>query len=224
MNKLAPSILAADFKKLGEEIHLVEKAGAQMLHVDVMDGNFVPSISFGMPVIRSIRECTKLPFDVHLMIQEPIRYIEAFQKSGADSITVHVEACKEAARTLHKIKEAGLKVGLSLNPETPIEAVYPYVEMVDMVLIMTVHPGFGGQAFIMDTTEKMTALRDYREEKNLSFDIQVDGGIYLHNLEIPLKAGANVIVAGTAIFSGDIEKNVKDFQEVLQKSEKDFAE
>lgn len=217
MNKLAPSILAADFKNLARDICLVEKAGAQMLHVDVMDGSFVPSISFGMPVIKSIRKCTSLPFDVHLMIQEPIRYIEEFKKCGADSLTVHVEACKDVEGTLKAIREAGLGVGLSLNPETPIEEVYPYAHLVDMILVMTVHPGFGGQTFIMETTEKMKALRGFLNQKNLNVDIQVDGGIYLHNLNIPLESGANVIVAGTAIFSGDIEKNVRDFEEILQK-------
>lgn len=217
MNKLAPSILAADFKNLAKDIALVEKAGAQMLHVDVMDGNFVPSISFGMPVIKSIRTCTSLPFDVHLMVQEPIRYIEEFKKCGADSLTVHVEACADVEATLRSIRKAGLGVGLSINPETSVEKVYPYMHLVDMVLVMTVHPGFGGQAFIMETTEKMKTLRAYIETKKLDVDIQVDGGIYLHNLNIPLEAGANVIVAGTAIFTGDIEKNIKDFEEVLQK-------
>ncbi len=215
MNKLAPSILAADFKNLAQDIQKVEKAGAHMLHVDVMDGIFVPSISFGMPVIESIRSCTALPFDVHLMIEEPIRYIDTFKKCGADAITVHVEACKDVTATLQKIKEAGLGVGLSLSPETPIEEVYPYADMVDMILVMTVRPGFGGQKFMMETVDKIKNLRAYLKEKGLDTDIQVDGGIYAENLHIPLDAGANVIVAGSAIFKGDIEKNVADFLGIL---------
>lgn len=215
MNKLAPSILAADFKNLAENIAIAEKAGAQMLHIDVMDGNFVPSISFGMPVIKSIRSCTRLPFDVHLMIQEPIRYIEEFKKCGADSLTIHVEACEDVAKTLKAIRNAGMGAAVSVNPETPVESIFPYLDMVDMVLIMTVHPGFGGQTFLMETTEKMRTLRAYMDENRIDADIQVDGGIYLDNLNVPLEAGANVIVAGTAIFSGNIEKNVKDFEAVL---------
>ncbi len=197
---LAPSILAADFTKLGEQIKEVEEAGAKYLHFDVMDGMFVPSISFGMPVLQSIRKVSDMVYDVHLMIEKPERYIDIFAKYGADIITVHVETI-ENQEILKKIKSLGVKVGLSLNPETPIETVYPYLEYVDMVLVMTVHPGFGGQKYIDDCTDKVAALFAEIQNRNLEVDIEVDGGISMETIHKPLNAGANVIVAGSAVFT-----------------------
>ena len=216
---LAPSILAADFKTLGEEMKKTEENGAKYIHFDVMDGLFVPSISFGMPVLASIQNATSQVMDAHLMIQEPIRYIEAFQKAGADMITVHLEACEDVKSTLAKIRDCGMKVGLSICLETPAEAVKPYLENVDMILVMSVHPGFGGQKFIPESLDKIRMVREMIREKDLSVDIQVDGGIYLSNVREVLDAGANVIVAGSAVFKGDAAQNTKEFMEILKSYE-----
>jgi ribulose-phosphate 3-epimerase len=180
-----------------------------------MDGLFVPSISLGMPVMKSIRKVTGKVFDVHLMINEPVRYIDEFVKSGADIITVHVEACSDVAATLEKIRESGVKVGITLNPGTPVSAIEPYLPMVDMVLVMSVNPGFGGQKFIESSIEKLKEVKRMRDARGLSFDIEVDGGINIDNLLSVLEAGANVIVAGSAIFSGDAAENVKNFRGVM---------
>lgn len=216
---LSPSMLAADFKQLGNEIKLIEDNGAQYLHFDVMDGIFVPSISYGMPVLESIRSATNLVCDVHLMITEPIRYIDAFKKAGADLITIHLEACEDVNATIEKIRECECKVGLSISPDTPVSALAPYVDKVDMVLIMSVHPGFGGQKFIPESLEKIRELKAMLVERNLHIDIQVDGGIYISNVEEVLKAGANVIVAGSGIFRGDVAQNTKDMLSILEKYE-----
>ena len=215
MNILSPSILSADFTKLGEEIETIDNAGAEYIHVDVMDGMFVPSISYGMPVIKSIRKSTGKVFDVHLMISEPIRYIADFAASGADMITVHVEACSDVVATIEKIREYKLKVGITLNPDTPVSAIKPYLNRVDMVLIMIVNPGFGGQKFITSSVDKIKEVKRLRDELNLSYDIEVDGGINIDNLATVLEAGANVIVAGSAIFRGDAAENVKKFKSIM---------
>ncbi len=215
MNILSPSILSADFTKLGEEIETIDNAGAEYIHVDVMDGMLVPSISYGMPVIKSIRKSTGKVFDVHLMISEPIRYIADFAASGADMITVHVEACSDVVATIEKIREYKLKVGITLNPDTPVSAIKPYLNRVDMVLIMSVNPGFGGQKFITSSVDKIKEVKRLRDELNLSYDIEVDGGINIDNLATVLEAGANVIVAGSAIFRGDAAENVKKFKSIM---------
>ena len=213
---LAPSLLAADFTRLGEEINAIKCGGAEYLHLDVMDGVFVPSYSFGTPVIASIRKCTDLFFDVHLMIEEPDRYLEDFAKAGADSITVHAEACKHLDRTLHHIRELGVRVGLALNPATPLTELDWVLDQVDMVLIMTVNPGFGGQKFIPQMKDKIAALKDMIRERGLDVDIQVDGGVSAKNAEEIMQAGANVLVAGSAVFGKETQKNAEAIVKLMK--------
>ncbi len=213
---LAPSILSADFKVLGEQIKTTEKMGAEYLHFDVMDGIFVPSISFGMPVLASIQGVADQVMDVHLMITEPVRYVEAFQKAGADILTVHYEACEDLQATLDKIHACGMKAGISIKPDTPVEVLAPYLDQAEMFLVMSVEPGFGGQAFIPESLDKIRELRGLLDEKGLNTDIQVDGGIYHTNAREVLDAGANIIVAGSAVFKGNIEDNVSGFMEIFK--------
>ena len=215
MNQLAPSILSADFAALGADIKKAEAAGARYLHIDVMDGHFVPSLSLGFPVIKAIRKLTDMVFDVHLMIDNPDTYIAEFAAAGADIITVHAEVCPHLNRTIASIKEKGVKAGVVLNPSTPLSALDYILEDLDMVLLMTVNPGFGGQKYIESCTRKIAELRQMITERGLNIDIEVDGGIKLSNVQKVLDAGANIIVAGSAVFEGDIEQKVKDFLKVL---------
>lgn len=216
---LAPSILAADFKMLGEQMKLTAENGAEYIHFDVMDGMFVPSISFGMPVLKSIHNATNQFMDAHLMVQEPIRYIEAFKSAGADLVTIHLEACEDVEATIAKIRECDMKVGLSICPETDAKEVEQLLSKVDMLLVMSVHPGFGGQKFIPESLDKIRAIRNMIDEQELDVDIQVDGGIYLANVRDVLDAGANIIVAGSAVFGGDPAENTKAFMEILKSYE-----
>ena len=219
MKILAPSLLGADFKCLEKEIRTVEEAGAKYLHLDVMDGVFVPSISFGMPVMASLRSCTRLVFDVHMMVEDPVRYVEDVRNAGADLICIHAEACRHLDSAVSQIHDAGAKAGIALNPATPISAVDLILPQVDMVLIMSVNPGFGGQAFIPYTLEKVRKLRERIRELGLNTDIQVDGGVTPDNAGSLLEAGANILVAGSSVFRGDARANVKAFLEIFDRCE-----
>ncbi len=212
---LAPSILAADFNILGQQIRSVGQAGAKYLHIDVMDGIFVPSISFGIPLIRSIRSANDLIFDVHLMVTEPKRYIADFREAGADIISVHIEACGDVRETLEAVKELGAIPGLAFNPETPVEELEPYIPYAGQLLLMSVHPGFGGQKFIEGSCERLKLLADLRDRMGLNIPIEIDGGVTLDNASEILQSGADILVAGSSVFNGDIERNIKDFLEVI---------
>ena len=226
MNWLSPSILAADFNRLGEQIKIVRACGAHALHFDVMDGLFVPSISFGMPVLASIRKETDMFLDVHLMIREPVRYVKEFKESGADLVTIHFEACSDVAGTLRAYRAAGVKVGMSIRPETPASVLRPSVKMLDLVLIMSVNPGFGGQEFMEGTYDKLHEVRELyrdvlgRERGEGVPRLEVDGGINLDNVAKVLAAGADTIVAGSAVFRGDIAENTRKFLTILSDEEK----
>lgn len=212
MIKLSPSILSADFSNLERDIKEIEKTNTPYLHIDVMDGNFVPNISIGLPVIKSIRKKTELVFDVHLMIDEPQRYIEDFADAGADIINIHIESTKEVEKTLKDIKKLGKRAGITVKPKTPIEKIIPYINLVDLILIMTVEPGFGGQSLMDDCLDKVEFIKKYIDKNNLNIEIEVDGGIKISNVEKAILKGANVIVAGSAIFEKNkIEENIEEF-------------
>ena len=213
---LAPSILSADFANLGRDIAETAQAGAKYIHIDVMDGMFVPSMSLGMPVIKGVRSVTDAVFDVHLMIEDPGRYIDAFADSGADLITVHAEACTHLDRVLQKIKDRGLRSGVALNPATPLCMLDHVITKVDMVLLMTVNPGFGGQKYIPEMTDKIKALRGKINDLGLDVDLEVDGGINDSTIRTVLDAGANVFVAGSAVYNEDgISANVKKYMDIM---------
>ncbi|MBP5281095.1 MAG: ribulose-phosphate 3-epimerase [Lachnospiraceae bacterium] len=215
-NYLSPSILAADFWNLGEQVRAVERGGASFLHVDVMDGVFVPSISFGVPILEALKRKTTLLMDVHLMIVQPERYIETFASLGADMINFHLEATEKPMEVIQMIRDHGKKVGITIKPATPVSALEPYLKLVDMVLIMTVEPGFGGQSLMPDCVEKVRQLRKRTQELGLELDIEVDGGVKESNLQMILEAGANVIVAGSAVFGGNPEERTRLFVEKMQ--------
>ena len=215
--QISPSILSADFSQLGNEIQRLEKGGADMIHVDVMDGHFVPNLTIGPPVIKNLRNCTKLPFDVHLMIDPVHKYIKNYAEAGADIITIHPEATDNLKNSIKYIKELGKKVGVSLNPETKTDVIKEFLTEIDLILIMSVHPGFGGQKFIPRVLDKIKEMKNIKLKKNLKFDIEVDGGIDFNNSKLVIEAGANILVSGTTIFknnNGDIKKNIETLKSI----------
>ena len=216
---VSPSLLSANFGDLKTDLAMINQSKCEWLHIDVMDGLFVPSISFGMPVLSSVKGFTDQVLDVHLMVTEPIRYVKEFAACGADIITIHLEACEDPGKTLDEIHACGVRAGISIKPGTPVEALIPYLEQADMFLVMSVEPGFGGQAFIPESLGRIRQLRDLLDERGLEKDVEVDGGIYHSNVAEVLDAGANVIVSGSGVYKGDIRKNTAGFMEILRNHE-----
>ena len=215
-DKIAPSVLSADFARLGDEVAEVERAGADMIHFDVMDGHFVPNLSIGIPVLESLRKVTRLPLDAHLMIENPERYVEVFVKSGANSVSVHAEVCKDIPAMAKRLHDLGARASVGINPETDVERVLPFAAHLDMILIMSVHPGFGGQEFIPGALEKLRAVRRELDRRALKVDIEIDGGVKLDNIAEVKAAGANVFVSGSGIFGlGDYRKVVKEMRDLI---------
>lgn len=220
MLKLSPSLLSADFSQLNRDINIVAQAGAQYIHLDVMDGVFVPNITFGAPVIKALRKVSDIVFDVHLMIIDPIKYIDDFCKAGADIITFHVESISDPAKTIEKIKMNNVKAGIVIKPHTTVKAIEKYLDMVDMVLVMSVEPGFGGQKFMPHTLDKVKELAGIKKDKNLNFEIEIDGGIGINNVREVIEAGVEVVVAGSAVFGAeDITARTKEFLEIFKEFE-----
>lgn len=219
MYVLAPSLLSANYMAMGEDLKTIRRAGGRQVHVDIMDGRFVPSINFGIPLVGALRKETDLILDVHLMVEDPDRYVEEFARAGADIITVHAEACTHLHRTIQHIKSMGKRAGAALNPATPAAALSCVLEDLDLVLVMSVNPGFGGQKYIPYSTEKLKELKEIRKERGLSFDIEVDGGVNLANAKKIMAAGANMLVAGSAVFSGDLEDNIRQFLTCMEEME-----
>jgi ribulose-phosphate 3-epimerase len=218
-HKIAPSILSADFACLGEEIRRVEEAGADLIHFDVMDGHFVPNISIGVPVLESLRKITRLPIDAHLMISEPVRYLRTFVEAGANSISVHAEVCDDLPEIAAQIRELGARASVAINPETPVERVLAAAEHLDMILVMSVHPGFAGQSFIAESLEKLRAVRREIQRRGLKVDVQVDGGVKIDNIRAAAEAGANVFVSGSGIFGhGDYRKIIAEMRERVSRT------
>lgn len=218
MNCLAPSILSADYAVLGEQLRILDEAGAQYVHIDIADGQFVPSITMGIPVVKTIRKCTDRMFDVHMMVLEPERFIDELSEAGADIVTVHAEACRHLDNTINRIKENGLLAGVALNPETPLNVLEYVLPKIDMALIMTVNPGYGGQKAIPYTFRKVAELKKMIDKSGCRVDIEVDGGVTLDNVERFLDAGANIIVSGSAVFAGEMEENVRRFMDILHQA------
>jgi ribulose-phosphate 3-epimerase len=215
-DKIAPSVLSADFARLGDEVAEVERAGADMIHFDVMDGHFVPNLSIGIPVLESVRKVTRLPLDAHLMIENPERYVEVFVKSGANSVSVHAEVCKDIPAMAKRLHDLGARASVGINPETDVQRVLPFAAQLDMILIMSVHPGFGGQEFIPEALEKLRAVRRELDRRRLKVDIEIDGGVKLDNIAEVKAAGANVFVSGSGIFGqGDYRKVVHEMRDLI---------
>ncbi|MBS4961302.1 MAG: ribulose-phosphate 3-epimerase [Clostridiales bacterium] len=219
MIKLSPSLLSADFSKLADEIAILDQEQIPYLHLDIMDGNFVPNITYGAPVVKQIRKCTDMVFDVHLMIREPLKFVEDFKNAGADIYCFHVECESSIGETILAVKKAQMKVGLALRPKTPVDLIKKYLPEVDMVLVMSVEPGFGGQKFMPETLEKARQLKELKRQNNYTYEIEMDGGLKQENCSLAIEAGVEVIVAGSAVFGGDVAEKIRGFQRIFREQE-----